>query len=115
MKVRLSRRAADYIRQEATYLRRHSKGAAERFLASVRSARRDLAAFPDAGFSDESLPIPEMRRLIRDGYRYDYRIGGEEIEVAEISSSINTPLLHPSDNEDFDFETSLKSDVKQGS
>ena len=72
MKVRLSRNAADYVRKEATYLRQHSQAAAERFVERVKSVRRDLARHAFAGFSEDSLPIPDMRRLLRDGYRYDY-------------------------------------------
>ncbi|WP_116654986.1 type II toxin-antitoxin system RelE/ParE family toxin [Pelagibacterium sediminicola] len=104
MKVRLSTKASDYVRQEAAYLRQHSQGASQRFLMGVRAVKRDLARFPEAGFPDEALPIPGLRRLIRNGYRYDYRILEEEVQVAEISSSVNTPLLNPSDDEDFDFE-----------
>lgn len=113
MKVRLSARASDYVRQEAAYLRQHSQGAAKRFLDQVKAAKRDIAAFPEVGFPDEALPIPGMRRLIRNGYRYDYRILEEEIQVAEISSSVNTPLLNPSDDEDFDFEDPPKGDFER--
>ena len=69
MKVRLSQNAADYVRQEAAYLRRHSRAAAERFLDRIRSVRRDLADFAEAGFSDDGLPVPNLRRFIRDGCR----------------------------------------------
>lgn len=104
MKVRLSRNAADYVRQEATYLRQHSRAAAEHFLERVKSVRRDLAGFAEAGFSDEGLPVPGLRRFIRDGYFYDYRLGQSEIEIVVISSSVNRPLSRPSDDDDFDFE-----------
>lgn len=104
MKVRLSRNAADYVRQEAAYLRQHSRPAAEHFLERVKSVRRDLASFAEAGFSDEGLPIPGLRRFVRDGYFYDYRIRQSEIEIADISSSVNRPLSKPSDDDDFDFE-----------
>jgi plasmid stabilization system protein ParE len=102
MKVRLSRNAADYVRKEATYLRQHSQAAAERFVERVKSVRRDLTQYALAGFSEDSLPIPGMRRLLRDGYRYDYRVLQGHIEIAEISHSVNTPLPDPDD--DFDFE-----------
>lgn len=67
MKVKLSRNAADYVRQEATYLSQHSRAAAEHFLERVKSVRRDLAGFAEAGFSDDGLPVPGLRRLLRDG------------------------------------------------
>lgn len=104
MKVRLSRNAADYVRQEAAYLRQHSRGAAEHFLERVKSVRRDLSSFAEAGFSDEGLPVPGLRRFIRDGYFYDYRLGQSELEIVVISSSVNRSLLKPSDDDDFDFE-----------
>lgn len=104
MKVLLSRTAADYVLKEAAYLRQHSRAAAERFLDRVRSVRRDLSDFAEAGFSDDGLPVPNLRRFIRDGYRYDYRIGGKDIEIVLISSSVNTPLLTQSDDDDSNFE-----------
>ncbi|MCR6670280.1 type II toxin-antitoxin system RelE/ParE family toxin [Devosia ginsengisoli] len=110
MKVRLSRNAADYVRQEAAYLRQHNRLAAERFLERVKSVRRDLASFAEAGFFDEALPVPGMRRFVRDGYFYDYRAGKDLIEIAAISSSVNRPLLTPSDDDDFDYEAPLSSD-----
>lgn len=112
MKVRLSRSAADYVRQEATYLRQHSRAAAERFLQKVKSVRRDLAIFAEAGFSEDEHPVPGMRRFIRDGYRFDYRVTETDIEVADISSSVNTPLLNPSDDDDDDYEVSSDNDHK---
>ncbi|KQN69705.1 MULTISPECIES: type II toxin-antitoxin system RelE/ParE family toxin [unclassified Devosia] len=104
MKVRLSKNAADYIRQEAAYLRQHSHAAAEHFLERVKSVRRDLEGFAEAGFADETLPVPGMRRFLRDGYFYDYRIGAREIEIAAVSSSVNRPLAVPPDDHDIDFE-----------
>ncbi|NMA97000.1 MAG: type II toxin-antitoxin system RelE/ParE family toxin [Phyllobacteriaceae bacterium] len=74
MLVRLSPRAASYVRQEAAYLAQHNKGAAIRFVAMIRQVREHLGQFAEAGFADDSLPIKGMRRLIRDGYRFDYRI-----------------------------------------
>lgn len=75
-----------------------------RFLEQVRSVRRDLEQHSQAGFASDDLPIPGLRRLIRDGYRFDYRLTERFIEVAAISSSVNTPLTGPSDDPDFDYE-----------
>ena len=102
MRVRISRRAADYVRREARYLRDHSPRAAEHFLDRVKSVRRDLADFAAAGFADDEAPIPGYRRLVRDGYRYDYRLVEGAIEIVNISSSINTPLLNPADDADYE-------------
>lgn len=104
MRVRLARQAADYLRQEALYLRRHSPAAAQRFLDGVKSVRRDLTQYSHAGFVETSLPLPGMRRMIRDGYRYDYSVAGGIVEIVAISSSVNTPLSGPSDDPDFDYE-----------
>lgn len=76
----------------------------------MKSVRRDLASFAEAGFFDEALPVPGMRRFVRDGYFYDYRAGKDLIEIAAISSSVNRPLLTPSDDDDFDYEAPLSSD-----
>jgi plasmid stabilization system protein ParE len=104
MKVRISRKAADYIRNEASYLRQHSQVAADRFFDRVKSVRRDLALFGSAGFADDTTLVPGFRRLVRDGYRFDYRLGETEIEIAMVSSSVNTPLLNPSDDYPADYE-----------
>lgn len=65
--------------------------------------RRDLAGVAEAGFADDALPIPGLRRFIRDGYFYDYRILGRVIEIAAVSSSMNRPLAVTPDD-DIDFE-----------
>ncbi len=102
MRIVLSRSAADYIRKEAAYLRGHSRAAGEAFVARVKAVRRDLTAFAEAG---QLLPVPSVRRLIREGYRFDYRIRPDVIEIVAVSSSVNTPLDMPSDDPDFDYET----------
>jgi plasmid stabilization system protein ParE len=104
MRVRLSPRAASYVRQEAAYLASHNRGAAIRFVEMIKQVREHLAQFSEAGFSETSLPIKGMRRLIRDGYRFDYRIEKAAIEIAAISSSVNTPLAVPPDDPDVDYE-----------
>jgi plasmid stabilization system protein ParE len=104
MRVKLSKNAANYVRQEAAYFRQYSKARAEHFLERVKTVRRDLAAFAASGFGGDDLLIPGTRRFIRDGYYFDYRIKNDHIEIADISSSVNTPLLDPSDTEDGDYE-----------
>ena len=103
MKVRLSALARTYVRHEAEYLRKHNRGAAENFLDRIKTARKDLGRFAESGFEGEELPIAGMRRLLRGGYRIDYMIAGDEIGVASISSSVNTPPKVQGD-EDFDYE-----------
>lgn len=104
MRVRLSPRAADYVRQETAYLAQHSKGAAISFVEMNKQVRQHLGQFAEAGFSEPGLPIEGMRRLIRNGYRFDYRLGETAIEIAVIASSVNTPLAVPTDDPDFDSE-----------
>lgn len=104
MKVRLSRNAANYVRKEAAYFRQFSKSRAEHFLERMKTVRRDLVAFVESGFEGDDLPIPGTCRFNRDGYRFDYRIKDDQIEIADISSPVNTPLLNPSDTDDLDYE-----------
>lgn len=104
MKVRLSASARAYLRQEAIYLRGHNRLAAENFLGRMKAARDGLALFTESGFEGRELPVPGMRRLLRDGYRIDYKVSNGEILIAAISSSINTPLDGPGDDDDFDYE-----------
>ncbi|MCP8885378.1 type II toxin-antitoxin system RelE/ParE family toxin [Devosia sp. XJ19-1] len=105
MRVRLSPGAASYVRQEAAYLRQYSRAAAAHFADQIKSVRQHLKLFTEAGFADAGLPMPGMRRLVRDGFRIDYRLLGGVIEIVAISHSVNSPLIGPSDDPDFDGET----------
>ena len=104
MRVRLSASARAYLKQEAAYLRDRNRIAANNFLDHMRAARKDLEHFAEAGFEGEALPIPGMRRLIRVGYRIDYKVENGNVLIAAISSSINTPLDRPGDDDDFNYE-----------
>ena len=64
MKVRLSREAKAYIREETQYLSVRSQLAAENFLARMSEAQTILSRFPDIGVGRESLPIAGSRRLV---------------------------------------------------
>jgi len=105
MKVRLSRRAFRYVEHETAYLRQYSRHAADHFLRIVSGVQTHLAQFGEAGFAEPSLPIRGSRRLIRNGYRFDYQIRMGLVEITTIASSVNTPLAGPSDDPDFDYET----------
>lgn len=109
MQVRLSALARTYVREEARYLRKYSRDAAEAFLERMQAVRRDLAQFSGSGFEGEDLPIPGMRRLLRGGYRIDYIVEGGVILIVVVSSSVNTPLAVPADD-DFDYESTSDSD-----
>ena len=102
MRVRLSPAARSYLLQEASYLRARSRHASAAFMERMKTAFADLAAFEGMGFPGEELPVPNMRRLVRAGYRIDYTIEQSEVWVVAVSSSINVPLDTPDD--DFNYE-----------
>ena len=104
MTVRLSASARAYLKREAIYLRSHSRSAASYFLERMKAATKDLELFAESGFQGDTLPMPGMRRLVRDGYRIDYKVENGDVLIAAISSSVNTPLDRPSDDPDFDYE-----------
>lgn len=74
MRVWLSPLAARYVRDEANYLRQFSRSAAQHFVEQIKDVRKHLSMFAEAGFVEDGLPIPGIRRLIRGGYRFGYRV-----------------------------------------
>lgn len=84
MKVVLSGQARAYIRNEAAYLRRHSRQAAQNFRARLVDAFASLASFPDIGRNVGPLPVPGTRRIIVGDYVIDYDSSSDVIHVLAI-------------------------------
>ncbi|TCM54353.1 plasmid stabilization system protein ParE [Rhizobium sp. PP-F2F-G48] len=70
--VKVSREAADFVRNEAAYLRRRNAHAAQRFSTTVRRARDILRTFDEAGSVTHGLPIRGGLTLVVDAYLFDY-------------------------------------------
>lgn len=74
--IRLSLRAADYIRRESAYLRDRNPAAARAFAQSMKKARLLLQDLPEAGNRLHGLQIPGTRTLVVGDYLIDYRLAG---------------------------------------
>jgi len=76
--VTRSPRATAEIHAIAEYLAAHSPRAARHFLAALKKAHEQLAAFPNSGTSGL---IPGTRRLIVSDYVVSYRRRGDVVEI----------------------------------
>ncbi|MFN3635617.1 MAG: type II toxin-antitoxin system RelE/ParE family toxin, partial [Rhizobium rhizophilum] len=74
--IRLSRRAANYIRRESAYLVARNPTAARAFAQSMNRARSLLREFPDIGNQTHGLQIAGFRTLGVGDYLIDYRRAG---------------------------------------
>ncbi|MFN3502110.1 type II toxin-antitoxin system RelE/ParE family toxin [Allorhizobium sp. NPDC080224] len=82
--IRLSHKAADYIRQESAYLKDRSPAAARTFALAMKRARSLLQDFPEAGNTLHGLQIAGFRTLVVDNYLIDYRADDETVDIVTI-------------------------------
>ena len=104
MKVTLSALARAYLRREAAYLRALNVRSADKFLVQMKTARTNLSKHPMIGFDGVRARLPNMRRMVVGEYYIDYRISGDEVLVAAITSAVNSPLRAPDDSDDDDLD-----------
>ncbi|MET0357846.1 MAG: type II toxin-antitoxin system RelE/ParE family toxin [Pararhizobium sp.] len=71
-RVKVSREAATFVRNEVGYLRRRNTQAAQRFSETVRRARDVLRTFDEAGNVTHGLQIRGGLTLVVDTYLFDY-------------------------------------------
>lgn len=103
MKVWLSGAARACIRHEASYLRKHSRPAANALLARMSRAKELLARFPNIGVQTDDLPIPGSQRLIVGDYLLDYEPFRDGVLVTSIRHGAQA--RGPIDlDDDFDYE-----------
>ncbi len=101
--VRLSRKAADYIRQESAYLRDRNPAAARAFAQTMKRARSLLQDFPDAGNTRHGLQIAGFRTLVVDDYLIDYRRGDLSVDIVSIRHGrmqVPMPVIEDGDTVD---------------
>lgn len=81
-RIRLSLRAAAFIRSETAYLRNRNPAAARDFAASMRHASRLLQSFPEAGNRmHHGLQIAGSRTLVVGDYLLVYLYNGESVDI----------------------------------
>ncbi|MCV9996806.1 type II toxin-antitoxin system RelE/ParE family toxin [Pararhizobium sp. YC-54] len=108
--VKLSKDAADYVRQESDYLRRQNPAAAKKFSLAMKSAKRMLQSFPEAGNSMHGLQIAGSLTLVV-GDLLDYLYDGSQVDVILIRHG--RMLARTPDVElDIDLEEGLGSVAK---
>lgn len=79
--IRLSKDAANYIRNESEYLHQRNPAAARNFSLAIKNAKRMLQSFPDSGNHMHGLQIAGSRTLVTGDYLLDYSYDGSQIEV----------------------------------
>lgn len=61
-----------------------------------------LGDHPDAGFAEAQILIRGARRIIVDGWYFDYDVIDAAVWVHRITSSVNTPMLRQDDDADYE-------------
>lgn len=105
-RVRVSKEAANFVRNEAAYLRRRNRHAAQSFLNTIRRAKDVLSTFDEAGNMMHGLNIDGGRTLVVDAYLFDYTREQDTVNILAVRHG-RMPQVTP-DVED-DFDTSAKS------
>lgn len=103
MRVRLSRAASRFLRDEARYLRDRSPAAAARLLERMGEARRLLADFPSLGSLAEEGLVPGTRRLVVGDYVLFYEVSGVTVAILAIRHG-RMQAPSPAAEPDFDYE-----------
>lgn len=97
--VKLSKDAANYVRNETEYLRQRNPAAAMNFSVAMKNAKRMLQSFPESGNHMHGLQIAGNRTLVTGDYLLDYSYDGSQIEVTSIRHG---RMLMPTPDVDID-------------
>lgn len=100
-KIKVSREAADFVRNETAYLRRRNKNAAQSFLDTIRRAKTVLATFEEAGNRMHGLQIKGGRTLVVDAYLFDYQLEPRSVHILAIRHG-RMPQVMPDMDDDED-------------
>lgn len=84
IRVRISKDAANYIREEAQYLRQRSPAAARNFASMIKNAQQMLQTFPQAGKRGQGLQVKDSLTLVAGDYLLDYIYDGQTVDVVLI-------------------------------
>jgi len=99
IRVRISTRAANYLRSEREYLSKFSEGAAAQFALHLRAARRTLSEYPEAGV--QTTPSSEIRSLVFLQYVLEYERHGDEVVILLVRHGRQQRTVLTEDEEDF--------------
>lgn len=114
MKVRLSSDARAYIAKETRYLKARSRVGAEGFRNIIRRVEKWVADFPQSGITDSAIPLTNARRVIADGYLFDYDIIDGVVWIQNIRSSVAVMTIEVEDDLDYEAETEPPGSKRPG-
>jgi plasmid stabilization system protein ParE len=101
IRVKLSKDAATYVRAESEYLRKRNPAAARNFSLAMKSAKRMLQSFPEAGNRMHGLQIAGSLTLVVGDYLLDYIYDGFQVDVILIRHG---RMLTPTPDVDIDSD-----------
>jgi len=104
MRVKLSSEAQQDIQAQIAYLRGRTNSGIASFRDTVRRGLTLVRSQPDARFTDSKIPIRGAKRVIVDGWYFDYDVIEGSIWVHRITSSVNTPSFHYDDDADYEVD-----------
>jgi plasmid stabilization system protein ParE len=84
MRIRLSRQASNFVRKETKYLNDRSPSAAEKFLNSIKEAKKTLLQFPKIGNGAHGLHIKDALTFVVGDYLLDYIPDVEFVDIINI-------------------------------
>jgi plasmid stabilization system protein ParE len=102
MRVRFSTAARAYVVKETKYLASVSRSGAERFRDTVRRALVLVADFPASGIGDSAIPLTGARRMIVNGYLFDYDLIGDVVWIQTVRSSVTVETIAIEDDRDYE-------------
>jgi plasmid stabilization system protein ParE len=91
MRIKLSKNATLFLRNEHRYLSQFNPRAADNVLRQLRAALRMLAEYPQAGSAEG--PLDGRRRFVSGDYVIDYRFASRLLEVSHIRHGRQLPPL----------------------
>lgn len=100
MQVRIAELAKAYVRRETRYLRERSPSGALAFQRIVQRVMVLVAGFPASGSTDSIIPLTGARRIIIDGYLFDYDLIDGTVWIQNIKSSVNVNIIAIEDDSD---------------
>lgn len=98
IKVRISTRAAVFIRTEKAYLARFNKRAAANVSSQFRQVARTLSDYPDVGTS--VVARGDVRRFVTPPYIIEYEVHPNELVILVIRHGRQAPDLEKDDGHD---------------
>ncbi len=101
-KVRISTRAAEYIRSERAYLSQFNRSAALELVRKLRKAMATLSGYPEAG--TQLSPVSTIRRFVLSPYVMEYEIQADEIVILLIRHGKQEKTMLEKDGDDFPTE-----------